>query len=386
MGGVSSSSENPTAPAASVGNRVRAMAGKRDRERPKATLASVARELGVSRTTVSNAYNRPDQLSPELRDRILTTARKLGYSGPDPAARTLRRGRAGVIGLLFMDSVAYAFRDPAATGFVEGLASATEDSGVGLLLIARSFEGAGDVSVVNNAVVDGFIIYAMPVGDPLVEAVRRRGLPLVAVESANRSEDAFVGIDDYAGARKIAEHVLSLGHRRIAVIAYALQTTAYRGRAGPERQSRIDWGSSAARLWGYRHALEGADFDWADVPVEEAGPSRRETGYSAARALLDADRPPAAILAMSDQLAFGAMEAVADVGLRVPEDVSVVGYDDIPAAEAAGLTTIRQPVFDKGRMAGEMLLAFIERRSVPQRRVLLPTELIVRTSTGAPPS
>ena len=358
------------------------MAPRRERQRAKATLASVAQALGVSRTTVSNAYNRPDQLSPELRERILATARKLGYAGPDPAARTLRRGRAGVIGLLFMDSVASAFRDPAATGFFEGLATATEDSGVGLLLIPNSFERGGDVSVVNNAVVDGFIVYAMPLGDPLVEAVRDRGLPIVAVESANRAEDAFVGIDDYAGARKIAEHVLGLGHRRVAVIAYALQTSAYRGRAGPERQSRIDWGSSAARLWGYRHALEGAGIDWDRVPVEEAGPSRRETGYSAARELLDADPRPTAILAMSDQLAIGAREAVSDLGLRVPDDVSVVGYDDIPAAEPAGLTTIRQPVFDKGRMAGEMLLAFIERRSVPQRRVLLPTELVVRTSTG----
>jgi DNA-binding LacI/PurR family transcriptional regulator len=361
------------------------MTPKHDQQ-PKATLASVARELGVSRTTVSNAYNRPDQLSPELRERILAAAQDLGYAGPDPAARLLRRGRAGVIGLLFMDSVAFAFRDPAATGFFEGLASATEDSGVGLLLIPNSFERGGEVSVVNDAVVDGFIVYAMPVGDPLVEAVRRRGLPTVAVESANRAEDAFVGIDDYAGARKIAEHVLGLGHRKIAVIAYALQTSIYRGRAGPERQSRIDWGSSAARLWGYRHTLEEAGFDWTNVPVEEAGPSRRDTGYSAARALLDAEPRPTAILAMSDQLAIGAIQAVSDVGLRVPGDVSVVGYDDIPGAEPAGLTTIRQPVFDKGRMAGEILLAFIERRSVPQRRVLLPTELIVRTSTGAPPN
>ena len=339
----------------------------------------------MSRTTVSNAYNRPDQLSVELREQILTTARKLGYAGPDPAARMLRRGRAGVIGLLFTESVAHAFRDPAATGFIEGLASATESSGVGLLLIPGNFELGGDVSVVLNAAVDGFIIYSMPVGDSLVEAVKERGLPRVAVESANRSEDAFVGIDDYAGARKIAEHVLGLGHRRIAVLTYLLQRSVYRGLAGPERQSRIDWGSSAARLWGYRHALEAAGMDWEKVPVEEAGPSARETGYSGARELLEADPRPTAILAMSDQLAIGAMGAVADCGLRVPEDVSVVGYDDIPAAEAAGLTTIRQPVFDKGRMAGEMLLAFIERRSVPQRRVLLPTELIVRTSTGAPP-
>jgi len=339
----------------------------------------------VSRTTVSNAYNRPDQLSVELREQILTTARKLGYAGPDPAARMLRRGRAGVIGLLFTESVAHAFRDPAATGFIEGLASATESSGVGLLLIPGNFELGGDVSVVLNAAVDGFIIYSMPLGDSLVEAVKERGLPRVAVESANRSEDAFVGIDDYAGARKIAEHVLGLGHRRIAVLTYLLQRSVYRGLAGPERQSRIDWGSSAARLWGYRHALEAAGMDWEKVPVEEAGPSARETGYSGARELLEADPRPTAILAMSDQLAIGAMGAVADCGLRVPEDVSVVGYDDIPAAEAAGLTTIRQPVFDKGRMAGEMLLAFIERRSVPQRRVLLPTELIVRTSTGAPP-
>jgi DNA-binding LacI/PurR family transcriptional regulator len=133
------------------------MAGHPHVRRP-ATLASLAAELGVSRTTVSNAYNRPDQLSAPLRARVLEAARRIGYPGPDPVARSLRTRKAGAVGLLLTEALSYAFRDPAATGFLEGLALACEQAGQGLLLVPVSPEHA-DVAAVHQAGVDGFVVY-----------------------------------------------------------------------------------------------------------------------------------------------------------------------------------------------------------------------------------
>jgi DNA-binding LacI/PurR family transcriptional regulator len=133
-------------------------------------LASLAAELGVSRTTVSNAYNRPDQLSAPLRAKVLEAARRLGYPGPDPVARSLRTRRAGAVGLLLTEALSYAFRDPVATGFLEGLALACEKAGQGLLLVPVSPEHA-DVAAVHQAGVDGFIVYSVSEDDPHFRAV-----------------------------------------------------------------------------------------------------------------------------------------------------------------------------------------------------------------------
>ena len=129
------------------------MRSSRDTRRP-ATLASLAAELGVSRTTVSNAYNRPDQLSPALRRRVLDTARRLGYPGPDPVARSLRTRKAGAVGLLLTEALSYAFRDPAAVAFLEGLGLACEEGGSGLLLVPAA-PGSVDPQLVYGAAVDG---------------------------------------------------------------------------------------------------------------------------------------------------------------------------------------------------------------------------------------
>ena len=148
------------------------MSGSSKVRRP-ATLASLAAELGVSRTTVSNAYNRPDQLSAPLRERVLEAARRLGYPGPDPVARSLRTRRAGAVGLLLTEALSYAFRDPVATGFLEGLALACEQAGQGLLLVPVSPEHA-DVAAVHRAGVDGFVVYSVREDDPHFLAVLER--------------------------------------------------------------------------------------------------------------------------------------------------------------------------------------------------------------------
>ena len=174
------------------------MTGSHHLRRP-ATLASLAAELGVSRTTVSNAYNRPDQLSAPLRERVLEAARRLGYPGPDPVARSLRTRRAGAVGLLLTEALSYAFRDPGATGFLEGLALACEKAGTGLLLVPVSPEHA-EVDAVYQAGVDGFVVYSVSEDDPHFQAVLQRPLPTVVCDQPTGIENVDrVGVDDRAG-------------------------------------------------------------------------------------------------------------------------------------------------------------------------------------------
>src|SRR5690349_10543158 len=189
--------------------------------RRPATLASLAAELGVSRTTVSNAYNRPDQLSPELRRRVLETARRLGYPGPDPVARSLRTRKAGAVGLLLTENLSYAFRDPAAIGVLEGLALACEDAGVGLHLVPAS-PGREDVAAVHRAGVDGFVVYSVPDDDPHLGAVLERPVPTVIVDQPRVDGVDRVGPDDAAAVTAMAEHLISLGHRQIGVLCMRL--------------------------------------------------------------------------------------------------------------------------------------------------------------------
>ena len=144
------------------------------------TLADVAEHLGVSRTTVSNAYNRPDQLSPSLRERVLAAAAELGYTGPNPMARSLRRGSTGSLGLVFDQNLRYIFSDPAAVLFLSGVAAGCEEHGSGLALVPALPEGAAEV--VRSALVDGYVMFCTPEDDERFDAVRARGLPYVLVD------------------------------------------------------------------------------------------------------------------------------------------------------------------------------------------------------------
>ncbi len=179
--------------------------------RRRATLASLAAELKVSRTTVSNAYNRPDQLSAELRERVLSTAKALGYPGPDPVARSLRTRKAGAVGLVITEPLNYSFRDPAALDFVAGLAESCEAVGQGLLLVAvgpdRSVSDGS--AAVLAAGVDGFVVYSASDDDPYLPAILERHLPVVVVDQPRDVPGVSrVCIDDRAAMRQLAEHVL----------------------------------------------------------------------------------------------------------------------------------------------------------------------------------
>jgi DNA-binding LacI/PurR family transcriptional regulator len=342
----------------------------------RVTLATVAEAVGVSRMTVSNAYNKPDQLSPELRDRVLAAARELGYAGPDPVARTLSRGKTGSVGLVLDYPLTTAFTDPGTVQFLHGVAAGCEQEGLGLTLVPR-IEGGGAM-LIHNALVDGFVLYCVNPTDPRMDAVVARKLPYARVDFDAEPGMLDVNIDDEGGARMVAEHLTALGHRKFGI---ALPHDAP-GATGPEALAAAWHHVTVSRLDGWRAGLEAAGIDWSAVPVATGPDKLREAGRVAGARLLDRADRPTAIIALSDVLAIGILEAAAERGISVPNELSVAGFDDVPEAATADppLTTIRQPHQLKGSEAVRLLLEGPEAESV-----LLPIELVVRASTAPAP-
>lgn len=333
--------------------------------RKNPTLQTVAAAVGVSRSTVSNAYNRPDQLSPELRDRILAAAADLGYAGPDPTARSLRQGTAGAIGLL--QDILWAVTDPANLELLAGVAEVCEDHGLALVLLGLRPDDPDRPDPLRSARLDGVIAHCE---DGLVPEHRKhivdRGLPLVVVDNTRELEAPVVSIDEEHGAEAAARHLADLGHRRVAVVVIG------------DDDDTCD-GIALRRLDGYRRGFAGDPAAVIDVVM--AGHTRA-SGLAAGRRILAAADRPTAILAMSDELAIGVIDAAHDLGLAVPADVSVVGFDDAPTAAASRppLTTVHQDHREKGRTAVRLLLGELGER----RSVVLPTRLVVRESTAPP--
>lgn len=337
---------------------------------PSVTLQTIAKALGVSRTTVSNAYNRPEQLTAELRERIFAEARRLGYAGPDAAARSLRSKRTGSVGLLFTETLSFAFSDPYAVGFLQGLAETAERHSTSLLLVPID----SAVEAVRKAMVDGFCLYCVDDGHPAVEVIRARGLPVVTTTPTDDLNLAYVGIDDEAAAYSAGEYLRTLGHRRVGVIIDRWQAAQ---EVPPDADALAVAGKSArARYEGYRRALPDSE-----LRVVAADRNARPAGQVAAAELLDCPNPPTAIVTTTDMLALGVLDALRERDLQPGVDVSVIGFDDVPEATAAGLTTVHQSMTDRGRAVGLILL---EPDAVTERHILLPAELVVRETTGPP--
>lgn len=346
------------------------------RPRPgRITLRDVARALGVSVATVSNAYNRPDQLSQDLRERILNTARDLGYHGPDPLARSLRRGKTGVIGVVYDAPLEYAFADPAAAMFLGSVTHAIQSQGLNLLLLASP----EDPTPVRTASVDGFIVYCAAEDSDLLRAVLGRGLPTVLVDQSAHPQAVQIGIDDAGGAREAARHLRALGHRHIGVISLELGPERHRGLVTPQREAGVSYRTTAERLRAYREASRGAT-----LHVMETGQNTPEEGRDATLNLLALHPEITALLCMSDVLAQGAMRAAHTLGRAIPTDLSIIGYDDLPSSTTFNLTTVWQPTSEKGRHVGETILALLAGEQ--PANVSLPTRLIERGSTGPAPA
>jgi DNA-binding LacI/PurR family transcriptional regulator len=347
----------------------------------------VAAEAGVSPMTVSNAFNHPEQLAPSTRERVMEAARLLEYAGPDPTARGLRSGRAGAIGVVYDTRLTYALRDPAASAFLSGVGEPTEDDRLGLLLVPGTAPEHRDATPVRAAIVDGFLIYSVAASDPLLAAVLDRGLPTVIVDQPQIPDVPFVGIDDRAAAAVAADHALTLGHRRLAVLSFALAPDGQSGIADAARQASATYPVTRARLAGYADAAAGAGLRWADIPVYECPGSSRTLGAAGAAALLKSSPHPTALLATSDELALGALDAAQNRTLPVPGELSVIGFDDTSAAPAgahAPLTTVHQDHDEKGRRACALLLERTRGSKQTNAKLLLPHRLVARATTGPP--
>lgn len=358
--------------------------------RRRATLASLAAELKVSRTTISNAYNRPDQLSADLRERVLETAKRLGYPGPDPVARSLRTRKAGAVGLLITEPLTYSFSDPAALNFVAGLAESCEEAGQGLLLVAA---GPGrSVSDGTNAVlsagVDGFVIYAASDDDPYLHTVLQRHLPVVVVDQPKDVPGTSrVCIDDRAAMRAIADYVVGLGHHEIGLLTMRLGSQPGvdgrpNGLVTADRLQQSHFHVQSERIAGVRDAMSAADLDPDSLTIVESYEHLPASGAAAAELALQANPHLTALMCTTDVLAISAMDYLRAHGIYVPGQMTVTGFDGIPEALNRGLTTVSQPSLEKGKRAGR-LLHNPPRDGLPVIDVL-PTEVIRGRTAGAP--
>lgn len=349
---------------------------------PAPTLTSIARSLGLSPATISNVYNHPERVSEAVRGRVIAAADAVGYAGPDAGARQFRRGKSETIGVVFTDEMSFALRDPASVALLAGLSVALQEAELNLLLLpAGPTLEHSRVSNVMGAVVDGFVFYSVPEGDPHLAAALKRRLPVVVVDEPQDAGDAdWVGLDDHAAAVDLGRHLRRLGHQRVGVITSRLGRSRHNGPAEAELWKDAVYSVQRNRIAG----LIGGLFDGEDGPiaVEERFENSVEAGATALHALLQRHPDLTAVCCFGDVLAIGALEAARQRGLAVPGDLTVTGFDDIPEAARAGLTTVRQPLFEKGRLAGEMLLSHPLADS-PRRRHLL-TSLEVRSTSGPP--
>lgn len=357
------------------------------------TLRDVAAELDVSAKTVSNAYRHPDQLSEDLRRRILAAAARLGYAGPDPVAAGLRGGRIGALGVAYANRLSYAFDDPVTRALLAGITGTVESAGVGLLLMPGSSDPELRTASVSRAVVDGIIASSLADDDPLLAVMIARRLPIMVIDQPRPARLAelgaphapWIGIDDRVAAAGAAEHLFDLGHRHIGVVSFGFSRGGGKGLVGTAVQEAATYAVTRDRLAGYRDVAERHGVEWSRVPVAQGADSTPAEGAAGAAAALATDPRPTALICLSDRLAEGALQAALRLGLRVPEDLSVVGFDDAsPQAADLGLTTVHQPSRTKGEQAARLLLDELD-GSTPRSQSVLTTHLVVRSSTAPPP-
>ncbi|HEX2767549.1 MAG TPA: LacI family DNA-binding transcriptional regulator [Candidatus Limnocylindria bacterium] len=345
-------------------------------------IDDVARRAGVSKTAVSFAFNQPEHLNAATRERILAAAAELGYR-PSPIARRLARRRTDQIGLVVPQSTHDIFANPFLPELVRGIGDMCDAEGIAVVIVPPV---GGSISrAVEAALVDGLILLGLVPDHPELGEVRRAGTPLVGLDTEGFVGHDVIGIDDVDATRRAAEHLHGLGHRDVAVVLIAEH---------PDSPIDERSGISARRLRGVRQGfgLNGEGGPSADGSTRLrvlSAPVSEEGGRAAFAAIAgDGDgEMPTAVMAMSDVTAIGLVGAALDAGLRLPDELSIVGFDDIPAASwtSPRLTTVHQPIREKGRRAAQQLIRAI--RSGPEHQPvveLLPTRLVVRGSTAPP--
>ncbi|WP_426186439.1 LacI family DNA-binding transcriptional regulator [Microbacterium sp. TWP3-1-2b2] len=344
----------------------------------RATLADVARAAGVSTSTASVVFSGRTKVSDATRDRVLAAAAELEYAGPDPRAASLRRGRSGIVAVVLEGHLRAAFLDPVTIPMMDGLTDGLASLGAGVLLL-RDEPGEGEVSALTTAPVDAVVLIGCSGrARASLEIVRGRGLPVVVIEGDAGEGIPQITLDNREAAAEVARHVKELGHERVATVTLPLDSDRVRGRVTEERLGRATIDVTLERLAGARDVYPG-------LLAVSAGSSSIDDGVMAGRALLsDPAARPTAILAQSDLLAAGVIRAAEDLGLRVPDDLSVAGFDGI-RVDGIGphmLTTMVQPAVEKGRAAGEQVARML--RGEPAASLHLTCRFRAGTTTAAP--
>jgi DNA-binding LacI/PurR family transcriptional regulator len=312
----------------------------------RVTLSQVAERAGVSVMTASYTFNQPGRVSAETRMRVLAAAADLGYAGPDPSARSLRRGSTRTLGVVLGEHLSYAFEDPGATAFLAGVAAVCADHGYGMTILPIT-GAVDDVMRISDAAVDGFLVWTTSDDDPILAAVQARKRPAVVHGGPSVGGLDVVSIDNCAAARAVGALAFA-GAKRPAIVSQPLS---------PERVSTITTGAEVPdvsfpvtrnRLTGYRQAAEDAGFAWADVVVAVCTRNETAEAERITAALLASADPPDAIAAMSDAQAAGVVLAARAAGRRIPDDLAVTGWDDAAVAARLDLTTVAQSLREQG--------------------------------------
>lgn len=334
------------------------------------TTHDIAREAGVSRTTVSHVLNNHPGiiLSTKTRKRVLATARRLGYV-PNSAAQMLVTGRSQTIGLILSrpDLISV---DAFVPMMLCGLNEACWARGYRLLMetIGSSADFNAYLDLAKSKRIDGLIVINPRKGDAALRKVIESKFPVLVFGSSGHPCENSIGTQDGRASCRATEHLISLGHRRIAHISYA----------------PVVYLPALKRFEGYRAALKAAKLPFNKELFAE-GNFACDSGYNAMRRILASNAHPTALFAGNDTLAIGAMRAVYEVRLSIPKDFAVVGYDDIPAAAFTypPLTTIRSHAFEQGKLLGEAAIALMDKKEIGSQQNVVPLELIIRASCGA---
>ncbi|AZR74901.1 hypothetical protein BBF96_10665 [Anoxybacter fermentans] len=327
------------------------------------TLKDIAKKAGVSESTVSRVLNGIPKASSETRDKILKIAKELGYY-PNDVARSLAKQKTHIIGLIVSD-----IANPYFASVIGGVEEVASLKGYSLIISAtggKEKEELKYIKILKEKKVDGIVFMSGRMPDSCEKALVESEIPTVVVSRKVKSFLPSIHIDNIGESYKAVEYLIKLGHRRIAMIS------------GP----CIDKESGYHRLLGYKNALADYDLPFEEELVQE-GDFKMDSGRKAMENLLSLKKLPTAVFAASDAMGVGAIKAIKKAGLRVPEDISVIGFDNsiISLACDPELTTIGQPVKDLGRTAMEMLYKIIQGEELERRTIYLPCELIIRGST-----
>lgn len=330
------------------------------------TLEDIAKMVGVSRSTVSRVINGESNVNEETRQKVEKVIKELNFQ-PNLAARSLAAGRTKIIGLITPVGVNAIFSDPFFPLIMQNISSACNRKGYSIMLwlAEPEYERRTIHQVLYNGLVDGVIVSSMKLTDPIIQSLSEHNLPFVTIgRNPFEGNTCYVDSDNYNGARDAIIHLINLGRKRISCITGPMDTIV-----------GID------RFKGYQDALKSYGFTLhPDLVIE--GNFSENSGYFAAQKLISLKTD--AIFAASDVMAISAIRSIQDSGLTVPDDIAVIGYDDIPQAAVISppLTTIRQPFSRMGSVAVDILLEMIEHPSSQPHRIVLPTELIIRASSG----